>query len=546
MSRGRHRQSSALLRISVLIAVLAPAFVAVLLAAVGSGAGVLRIAVLCAVASAAALVALLRQSRRNYGQDLARRRRERERLAATAAEIRDVHEQALARTTALERELVTIRERMAVTRARLNEAEARAEKSEARAAVARERAADADRRIAAAQARARQADERAGQAASRVRELEARTKELTARSAELDFGRATLASSRPVRLTAELFAGGAAALRGLERSAAAKTAKTAKTAQGAARAEPIAAAVADAKPAAPAEAAVTAVEVAEAGEAVEAAPQVAEPAEAAGEASPGPVRPAPLAPRAVIPAARSLRPRRQAAPSEERDKAGPDAGAATGVPVEEEAPVPVTASGADVPCADPVGRPAVGEGVEAPAADAVAAPVGALPVPRRPAEVAVPVTDVPGVELDFGVDALEPAVAALPPDEAVARIVREVANTVRTVNERMSRSGDASSFDFFGRSEADAEEPGAEPAASESASESVDEPEAAHGAATAESVAETRSHRVVRDASARFEAVSQRPLVTHEPRTGRPIPVDLTAHDDTEQLPKIVDTRKHA
>lgn len=545
MSRGRHRQSSALLRISVLIAVLAPVFAAVLLAAVGSGAGVLRVAVLCAAASAVALVVLLRQSRRNYGQDLAQRRRERERLAATAAEIREAHEQALARATAQERQVVTVRERMAATRARLHEAEARAEKAEARAAEARERVAQADRRIAAAQTRTRQAEERAGRAASRVRELEVRTKELTARAAELDFGRATT-GSRPVRLTAELFAGGAAALRGLERSAAAKRAERAETAASEAKvAEFVEAAEA-------ALAAVEGVRAAKPAEAAEAAatadPPVAEPG--------APERQAPLAPRAVIPAARLLRPRRESAPPAERGeaaRAAADAGTGAVEPAAASGVDPVAESGAGTPFGGPAGHPAVeqaegaggaGETVEAPAAASAATPAGVLPVPRRPAEVAVPVAaDELGVELDFGVDALEPAIAALPPDEAVARIVREVANTVRTVNERMSRSGDASSFDFFGRAGAedgDAEE--APAAEAESGSEAVPRP----AETVAESVAETRSHRVVRDASARFEAVSARPLVTHEPRTGRPIPVDLTAHDDTEQLPQIVDTRKRA
>ncbi|HSA48938.1 MAG TPA: hypothetical protein VLH10_02340, partial [Yinghuangia sp.] len=485
MSRGRHRQSSALLRISVLIAVLAPAFVAVVLAAVGSGTGVLRVAALCAAASAVALVVLLRQSRRNYGEDLARHRRDREQLAVAEAEIRAAHEKTLARTAAQERQMAAARERVAAIRARLTEAEARVAGAEARAGEARKHAEEADRRIAVAQARARQAEDRLGEAAVRVRELEARAEELTARVAELQAGAGTTAP-RPVRLTAELFAGGAAVLRSLEKSAAAKA-----KAEAEARAHAMAEAVTEAASA----------------------------------------EPVPLVPRPVVPAARFLRPRPESVP-----EMGPES------------------HGSEV-------REPVGEQTAEPVAEPVAASVGNLPVPRTRAEVVAPgepAAEEAAAELDFGVDALEPAVAALPPDEAVALIMRDVVETVRAVRERMARAADGSSFDFFGRGEIGGEEAGdgMEPVAETESDAGVaagpERPELEEAepedraAATVGSGAqaveapvsagedafvESRAHRVVRDASARFEIATARPLVTHEPRTGRAIPVDLTAHD---------------
>ncbi|NUS56236.1 MAG: hypothetical protein HOV66_15470, partial [Streptomycetaceae bacterium] len=111
MPRGRHRQSSALLRISVLAGALAPALIALLLMAIGGSTAVLRVGVLCAVVSTAGVVVLLRQSRRGYGKDLAVRSGERERLAQSADEARAGREETLLKLAARERELATARER---------------------------------------------------------------------------------------------------------------------------------------------------------------------------------------------------------------------------------------------------------------------------------------------------------------------------------------------------------------------------------------------------------------------------------------------------
>ncbi|MGA4539812.1 hypothetical protein ACPA54_07435 [Uniformispora flossi] len=165
-----------------------------------------------------------------------------------------------------------------------------------------------------------------------------------------------------------------------------------------------------------------------------------------------------------------------------------------------------------------------------PAAELVLRPTAAVEafVPTaEPAEA--------GPVLDLGVESLEPAVAALPADEAVARVVRDVADTVRETNRRMAEAETAAGrFDFFGRPVA--EEPAAEAAVPETEAEAEAGPQAP---------VPPRAARAPRELIA-GRAAAIRPLLTHEPRTGRALPVDLTAHDDTEQLPKIVDDRKQA
>lgn len=529
MPRGRHRQSSALLRISVLAGALAPALVAVVLVATGAGAGVLRIAVVCAVVSALVVVGLLRQSRRGYGQDLARQRRERERLTETMKNLSAAHEETLVRVAARERELATARKREAELRTRVGEAETLAERAE-------QNADEADRRAAVAQARERQAESRAREAAEHAVEAAARAEESAAELAELRAGIAPV--GRPVRPTTELFAAGAAALRGLEHGAEVEvevepTMADAEVADlghaDAVAAEPeaaepeVGAAVDEAESAAAVAADVEYIEpaaVSESGEetdavepaaAAESAPEpgeepdAADPVEAVEPAEfphvPGVRRP-PIAVEGLVPAyAASL--------------FGPAAR-------------PLLAPQAAIPAAEFLRpRTSVDQEVEAfpaPAAER-------LPVPRPTAEAAVPepaADEVP--DLDLGVDALEPAVSARPADDAIARVVADVAETVRAVQERMARAADGS-FDFFGRSGEPEAPVAAEPPA---------EPAVAEPGAYRRTAARTAVPRPVPPAIG-----PARPLVTHEPRTGRAIPVDLTAHDDTEQLP-IVDIRKHA
>lgn len=159
-----------------------------------------------------------------------------------------------------------------------------------------------------------------------------------------------------------------------------------------------------------------------------------------------------------------------------------------------------------------------------PAAELVLRPAAAV-------EAFVPTgeTAEAGPVLDLGVESLQPAVAVLPADEAVARVMRDVADTVRETNRRMAAAEAAAGrFDFFGRPAP--EEPVAEAPEAEAAPQAPVPPRAA---------------RAPRELTA-GRAAATRPLLTHEPRTGRALPVDLTAHDDTEQLPKIVDDRKQA
>ncbi|WP_345678070.1 hypothetical protein [Yinghuangia aomiensis] len=186
--------------------------------------------------------------------------------------------------------------------------------------------------------------------------------------------------------------------------------------------------------------------------------------------------------------------------------------------------------------------PAAAEPIAGPSAATATSPAldPAAELVLRPAaavEAFVPAAEPAegGPVLDLGVESLEPAVAALPADEAVARVVRDVADTVRETNRRMAEAEAAAGrFDFFGRPVA--EDPAVEDAVPEAEAEAEAAPQAP---------VPPRATRTPRELIA-GRAAAIRPLLTHEPRTGRALPVDLTAHDDTEQLPKIVDDRKQA
>ncbi|MEU8133178.1 hypothetical protein [Streptodolium elevatio] len=519
MPRGRHRQSSALMRISVLAAALAPALIAVILAATGSGAGVLRVAVICAVVSAAVVVALLRQSRIGYGKDLAARRRERERLDDQLGEAREAHADTMTRLAGRERELATVRER----ETRLREGETRL----------RERVAKLEARAKALEARTDEAEGRAKRAEGRAAESEARAAAAEKHAAELDALVWDLPSRPPVRLTRDLLVRGAASLRNLERGSGERTATPAGTSAQAPTSTPTSTPTPTPAPSPvpastptpapiPAQAAAP-TEPAERTEPSEpsdpvapAAPDVAEPVEAAPAPPEIPnVRHRPITVEGLVPAyAAAMYGLRSAEPAAPADPIAP--------------------------------RPEL--------------PAARLPVRRPPAEVAVPQSAVPEAPvLDLGVGSLEPAVAALPADDAVARVLRDVADTVRATNQRMSRPENTSSFDFFGRQLTAAEAGGPDTttsAGTAAAPTDAGAPAPAQPVAAAKSPESDRSSapaaatrpatRAPRDAGPRVVEAGPRALVTHEPRTGRPIPVDLTAHDDTEQLPRIVDERRRA
>lgn len=492
------------MRISVLTAALAPALIAVIVAATADGAGALRVAVICAVASAVAVVALLRQSRLGYGKDLAARGRDRERLDEQLTGAREEHAETMGRLAGRERELATVRER----ETRLREGETRLRE---RVAKLEARARDLEGAVADADNWAKRAEARAADAQTRALDAEKRAADLDALVWDLP--------SRPMRLTQELFTRGAAALRNLE-NAGRPTAPVPAQAAAPVEADEPASPVDVVGPARSASS-VERTERTEQTESVEA--------------------PEPAAPAA--PVAESVEPVESAEPAPAR----PEIPGVRHRPISVEGLVPAYA-------ASMYGvRPA------APIAPRQEIPAARLPVPRPPAEVAVPeraVGDAP--DLDLGIDSLEPAVAALPADDAVARVVRDVADTVRATTQRMSRSEGASSFDFFGRqlpAAAEAAEAPDTDVPSEADSEKAHELDAVEAESTPEPAPEATPEpnhaaprtatRAPRDAGPRVET-GPRPLLTHEPRTGRPIPVDLTAHDDTEQLPRIVDDRKHA
>ncbi len=542
------------MRISVLAAALTPALTAVILAATGSGAGVLRVAVICAVTSAAAVVELLRRSRIGYGRDLAARRREREHLDGQLDEVREAHADTMTRLAGRERELATVRER----ETRLREGDTRL----------RERIAKLEVRAKTLEARTDEALGRAKRADARAAESEVRAAEAEKRAAELDALVWDL-PSRPVRLTRELLTRGAASLRNLEREA---------TRSAEVDAEPVVA------PVAPVAARVAEPVAAQGavGSAAEAAAVVAEAASTGGAA-------AVVAAESDVEGNSVDEPAPKIAPVAEVASFDEPAQVEGPAPVDESAPVveskpvdePVGTAAPVVPGIPGVRhRPIAVEGLvpayaaamyglrpAAPIAPRPELPAARLPVPRPPAELVVPQpADEDAPALDLGIGSLEPAVTALPADDAVARVMRDVADTVRATNQRMSRSQSASSFDFFGRQlpaggagAVDVTEtadvtvrPQPQALASEAQTSGTPETQASETQTSGVPASETpaaaapRAVRAPRDAGPRIVPVGPRPLVTHEPRTGRPIPVDLTAHDDTEQLPKIVDDRRHA
>jgi hypothetical protein len=520
MPRGRHRQSSALLRISVLTAALAPALVGVLLAAIGSGTAVLRTAVLCAAVSAGAVLALLRQSRRGYGRDLAQLRRERDRMTEKAAEERAAHEAAQARVAARERELATARDRLAGLRERAQELE--------------ERARQAADRAAKLEARAAKIETRAAEWESRAAELEIRANDLAARTREL--------APRRARLTPGLFAAGAAALLTLERAAARRNAAE-PTAVRAETAEPVA------------EPAVARVDAGADKPHTEPAP---EPAPQAGsEPTVAETPAAPVVAAVTTPAETNApAPLSGAADATESSEAPaphgePPAPRIPGVrhrPIAVEGLVPAYAASMFGVRADRAAEAETGRTAQRDTSDEAAD--GLLPVQRPAAEVAVPERAAGEAPvLDLGIDALEPAVTALPADDAVARVVRDVADTVRATQHRISRATGGSSFDFFGRRTPEAPPAGSadDVAPRRTAEAETAEDQAAASVSTTDEQApghDSRAARVLRPGTQVLAPA--RPLLTHEPGTGRALPVDLTAHDDTEQLPMVVDTRKHA
>ncbi|WP_406297345.1 hypothetical protein OG948_16775 [Embleya sp. NBC_00888] len=519
MPRGRHRSVSTATRISLLAAICAPALVAVVLAVVAGGATTLRIAVLLGVSSAAgALAWVVRGStahHRRSAEEAIARRRERERMA-----------------------------------------------DELRAAI-----------------------ERVGE-----HEL------------ALDRAGASAAAhlvSRPQPLTPDLLARGAAVLDLLDRRAG-EARPTAPSIVPAVRRPPVsspdlvpayAASVfgpsARPRPAAPTHP-----------PRAPQAPQapVHEPVRAEEGRTPE-VRPSPTraaeAPREAAPTVREPVPTvRPVAPIE----TAPGAAAPEPIPVRPSAPLaPETAPAAVTRPASPIAPPTeltrtAERTLEAPAESEVAAeapatedaptrsassPVAAAPASAEapaPAEASGPAVEVP--EASPVAAAPAPAEAAESADSETAEVTRMVRDKVLEVTRRVADSGASGRFDFFAP-RASLAEPEAtgfltdELFGSDARYDALvagrpheDEVEAAEATfapdpveddieadrladpVRAEEAPATQPAPVHRGHGVRFAPDESDPSRPGVPRP-KPLPVDLTAHDDTEEIPRI-DIRKHA